>query len=118
MATGDLGTPIPSTNAALAPLGDALGALATQMRDRIQQLQTEQHALRMAVDGLDDAVLLLEDGRVALANRKTGLLLRGSAQGIEGRSLAESGLPASLVAAIEGHLAEDAPATIDLGPAP
>lgn len=118
MAAGDLGTPIPSTNAALAPLGDALGALATQMRDRIQQLQTEQHALRMAVDGLDDAVLLLEDGRVALANRKTGLLLRGSAQGIEGRSLAESGLPASLVAAIESHLAEDAPATIDLGPDP
>lgn len=117
MASGDLGTPIPPTNAALAPLGDALGVLATQMRDRIQQLQTERQALRMAVDGLDDAVLLLEQGRVALANRKTGLL-RGSTHGIEGRLLADSGLPASLVAAIEGRLTEAAPATIDLGPDP
>lgn len=118
MADGDLGTPIPPTNAALAPLGEALAALATQMRDRIQQLQTEQHALRMAVDGLDDAVVLLEDGRVALANRKTGLLLRGSAQTIEGRALAESGLSASLVAAIEDHLLDNAPATVELGPDP
>ncbi|MHB1136608.1 MAG: sensor histidine kinase [Coriobacteriia bacterium] len=118
MAAGDLNSPVPATRGALAPLGEALDSLGQQMRDRITTLELERESLRLAVDGLSDAVLLLDGGRIEVVNREAALLMRAGSVGLEGRDLDAAGLPASLAAAIDAHLGDDQPATIDLGPDP
>lgn len=118
MAAGDLSSPVPATRGALAPLGDALDSLGQQMRDRITTLELEQRSLRLAVDGLSDAVLLLDGGRIEVVNREATLLMRAGSGTIEGRSLDDAGLPASLAAAISAHLSDDQPATVEIGPDP
>lgn len=118
MAAGDLGARVPATRGALAPLGQALDSLGQQMRDRITTLELERQALRLAVDGLSDAVLLLDGGRIEVVNREATLLMRGGAGTVEGRTLDAAGLPASIAAAIGAHLSDDQPATIEMGPDP
>lgn len=118
MAAGDLSSPVPTTRGALAPLGEALDSLGQQMRDRITTLELERQALRMAVDGLSDAVLLLDGGRIEVVNREATLLMRSGSGTAEGRSLDSAGLTASLAAAVGAHLGDDQPETVDLGPDP
>ena len=118
MAAGDLTSPVPTTRGALAPLGEALETLGQQMRDRITTLEHEQQSLRLAVDGLSDAVLLLDGGRIEVVNREATLLMRSASGPVEGRVLDAVGLPASLVAAISAHLGDDQPATVEIGPDP
>lgn len=118
MASGDLSTPVHDTTPALAPLSNALATLGDQMRDRIGEIERERESLRLVVDGLSDAVLLVEGGSVTLANRVAGTLLRGSAVQITGKPLDAIGLPASLESAIASHIDEAEPATVDLGPDP
>lgn len=118
MASGELSTPVPSTTPALAPLSDALAALGDQMRDRIEEIERERESLRLVVDGLSDAVFLVEDGRVTLANRVARTLLRGAPAQITGKPLGQIGLTASLESAIASHIDDAEPATVDLGPDP
>jgi len=118
MASGDLSTPVHGTTPALAPLSNALATLGDQMRDRIGEIERERESLRLVVDGLSDAVLLVEGGSVTLANRVAGTLLRGSPVQITGKPLDAIGLPASLESAIASHIDEAGPATVDLGPDP
>jgi len=118
MASGDLSTPVHDTTPALAPLSNALATLGDQMRDRIGEIERERESLRLVVDGLSDAVLLVEGGSVTLANRVAGTLLRGSPVQITGKPLDAIGLPASLESAIASHIDEAEPATVDLGPDP
>ncbi|MCK8115573.1 HAMP domain-containing sensor histidine kinase [Anaerosoma tenue] len=118
MASGDLSTPVHGTTPALAPLSNALATLGDQMRDRIGEIERERESLRLVVDGLSDAVLLVEGGSVTLANRVAGTLLRGSPVQITGKPLDAIGLPASLESAIASHIDEAEPATVDLGPDP
>ncbi len=118
MASGELSTPVPSTTPALAPLSDALATLGDQMRDRIEEIERERESLRLVVDGLSDAVFLVEDGHVTLANRVARTLLRGAPAQITGKPLDAIGLTASLASAIASHIDDVEPATVDLGPDP
>lgn len=118
MASGDLSSPVPATRGALAPLAEALDSLGQQMRGRIATLELEQRSLRLAVDGLSDAVLLLDGDTIEVVNHEATLLMRGASATLGGRTLSAAGLPESLAAAIGEHLRDDRPATVDIGPDP
>lgn len=118
MADGDLTTPVPAGDSALAPLADALGDLRDQLRDRLDALETEQRTLRIALDGLGDAVLLFDAGSVRFANRALRTLFRVPPGELRGRALAGLGLPASIEAVIAEGLTSSETRTADLGPDP
>ncbi len=118
MADGDLAAAVPREAGALKPLADSLTDLRDQLRGRIGDLEAEQRTLRVALDGLDDAVLMLDGGRVRFANRALSSLFRGAATGARGRSIHDLGLPASLAAAVSARLESTSPGTDDLGPDP
>lgn len=118
MASGELSTPVPSTTPTLAPLSEALVTLGAQMRDRIGEIEQERESLRLVVDGLSDAVFLVEDGTVTLANLVAATLLRGAPAQITGKPLSAIGLTASLESAIASHIDDPEPATVDVGPDP
>lgn len=117
MASGNLNASVPDESGALAPLAEALARLRAQLRDRIGALETEQTNLHAVLDGLQDAVFLLEDEHITLANRSAAeifpLVLT-----LRGRSLADSGLPASLVTAVRENLFGDESACTEIGPDP
>ncbi|MEN6429901.1 MAG: histidine kinase dimerization/phospho-acceptor domain-containing protein, partial [Coriobacteriales bacterium] len=118
MAAGDLTSPIPAGSGPLEPLASALKQLREQMRERIDALESERKSLRSVVDGLQDAVLLLEDDVITLHNRAAVLLLRSRPAELQGRRLADTPLSASLVAAIKSALAEGGTVLRDLAPDP
>lgn len=118
MAGGDLGAAVPTTPGALAPLSDALGTLRDELRARIGALEAEEQTLRLVLDGLTDAVFLLDGGRVRMANRALAVMFRLRPGDLAGRELADVGLPASLVAAIASRLNSRQTSSADLGPDP
>lgn len=101
MAAGDLSTPIGDEAGELGVLSSALSDLKRQMRSRVTALETERGELRAILDGLPEAVFLLEDGRVAVANAAASRMFRAPASGWQDCVLAETSLPASLVGTIE-----------------
>ncbi|MBN2404336.1 MAG: PAS domain-containing protein, partial [Coriobacteriia bacterium] len=100
------------------PLAEALGGLRTQLQDRIGALESEQANLHAVLDGLQDAVLLLEDRNVRVANRAASSLFALPPGKIEDRPLAQSGLPASIVTAIIDGLSAEKPTSSEIGPDP
>ncbi len=118
MADGDLSSPVPESDGALAPLAGALGDLRDQLRERLDALEGEQRTLRHALDGLSDAVLLLDGETVRLANRALKTMFRVVPGDLRGRPLSDLGLPAPIEAAITDGLASGAGANVDLGPDP
>lgn len=118
MAEGDLTVPVPRVDGELAGLGDALAELGDRVRTTIGALEGEQAALRTALDGLEDAVFLLEGETILFANTAAGRLFKTPAVGWRGSLLAASGLPASLCAATAEMLASPKRSVRDLGPDP
>lgn len=118
MASGDLVASVPNEPGALAPLADALTRLRAQLRERIGALEIEQTNLRAVLDGLDDAVLLLDGERVTISNRAAGELFNLSPYDSGQQTLAGSGLPASVVSAIRSNLQDKKRSTVELGPDP
>ena len=118
MAEGDLSSPVPDDDASLAPLSEALKRLGGQMRERIAALEAEQRTLRLVLDGLSDAVLLLEDDRVVLANHALTAMFRLPPVNTRGRTLSEIGLPASVAGAIAARLDAAEPVSAEVGPDP
>ena len=118
MADGDLSSPIPDDDAALAPLAEALDRLRGQTRDRIDTMEAEQRTLRLVLDGLSDAVLLLEGDSVVLANRALTAMFRLRPVSARGRMLSDLGLPASVESAIVALLGHTEPASAEIGPDP
>lgn len=94
MAAGDLLSAVPTEAGELAILSNALSDLARQMRGRLDDLEAEQRTQRTVLDGLEDAVFLLQDGSVLFANHSAGTLFRQPHGGWHGRLFAECGLPA------------------------
>lgn len=117
MAAGNLNASVPDESGALAPLAGALTRLRTQLRDRIGALEAEQVNLHAVVDGLEDAVFLVEGERITISNRAATELFP-LALTLQGRSLAASGLPASLSAAIRDGLEGDTTSCTEIGPDP
>lgn len=118
MAAGDLAIAVPRQSGPLEPLADALARLRAQLRERIGALETQRADLRAVLDGLDDAVLLLEGRTVRIANRAVHVRFRPAAEDLAGRDLAETGLPAPAVAAVTARLDAAEPSTVELAPDP
>jgi len=118
MAAGDLAVAVPREAGSLAPLSDALMRLRTQLRERIGTLENERSDLRTVLDGLDDAVLLLEGRNIRVANHAVRSLLTTGSGDLAGLDLASSGLPAPAIATVLTNL--DTPETriIELDPDP
>ena len=74
------------------------------MRDRVQGLEAERRDLRAVLDGVADAMFLVEGERVTLANDAATSLFDAPFGGWAGRRLDDRVLPASLAAAIDGLL--------------
>ncbi len=118
MASGDLATGIPAESGALEPLSEALSQLRAQMRSRIDDLEAEQRSLRTVIDGLTDAVYLFDGERVHLANRAATTMFRAAPAEVRGRTIAETGVPAPVAAAVADALGKDVPIVSEIGPDP
>jgi two-component system phosphate regulon sensor histidine kinase PhoR len=119
MADGDLSSPVPVDDPALAPLSSALARLGSQMRDRISALEADERTLRLVLDGLSDAVILLEGDRVVLANKALHAMFHMPPINTHGRMLTDLGLPTSVEGAIAARLASHhAGAAAEIGPDP
>jgi two-component system phosphate regulon sensor histidine kinase PhoR len=114
MADGNLGVEVPRASGDLQTLADALTTLRDQMRARLEALDAEGRTLRAALDGLGDAVFLLEGETVVLANRAASTLFRAPTAGWTQASIGAAGLPAPLAAAIQARCTLDTADTIEL----
>ncbi|PKQ15401.1 MAG: hypothetical protein CVT67_09715 [Actinobacteria bacterium HGW-Actinobacteria-7] len=103
MADGDLSVVVPTVPTDLEGLADALAALRNQMRARIEALESEKVTLRTTLDGLGEAVLLLEGADIRLANAAASRLFRTPVGGWRNTPLSAAGLPGGLEAAIDAH---------------
>jgi signal transduction histidine kinase len=81
-------------------------------------MEAEQRTLRLVLDGLSDAVLLLEGDSVVLANRALTAMFRLRPVSARGRMLSDLGLPASVESAIVALLGHTEPASAEIGPDP
>lgn len=118
MAAGDLTVPIPPVPSDLEALADSLETLKRQMRAKLEAIDAERLTLRATLDGLSDAVFVLQDQVVVLANRQAGLMFRVPAVGWTGARLEASGLPVSVAAAVSKRSQTRDSTPIDLEPDP
>ena len=99
-------------------LARALDDLRNQIRARIDELVGEQRTLRTGLDGMPDAVFLLEDRKIRFANSAASRIFVPPAGGWKRREIEEAGLPASLVALIERGLHNGSMDPEEIGPDP
>lgn len=118
MASGNLDVEMPDVPSDLVPLADALTTLRRQMRARLTALEAEQKTLRTALNGLSDAVFLLDDDVIRYANSAAGRIFRMPASGWRGAALHSAGLPESLVGSITEHLGSTPSFITELDPDP
>jgi two-component system phosphate regulon sensor histidine kinase PhoR len=119
MAGGNLSADVPSdVPTDLHVLATALETLRRQMRSRLDALEAEQRTLRTALDGLSDAVFLLEDDTIRYANDAAGRIFRTPAAGWRDQAVDDVGLPAPLSSAIEEHAFSERPFSAELEPDP
>lgn len=118
MAGGNLSAEVPEVPTDLAELARALASLRDQMRMRLDALEAEKLTLKTAVDGLTDAVILIDSGVIRLANNSSDLMFRRPAGGWRDTPLASAGLPGAVESAIEAHLADTSPIALELDPDP
>ena len=118
MAEGDMGVEIPQPSGELGILAQSLTDLRVQIRQRINELETEERSLRSALDGLQDAVFLLGDHTIRFANEAASHLFGAPADGWQGRPVLQSGLPASLSTRMFDLATSTTPQTEEIGPDP
>jgi len=118
MAEGDLTLEIPEVPRSLSTLADSLTTLRDQMRARIGALEAEQRTLRTTLNGLTDAVFLLDGSLIHYANDAAERLFRAPSDGFRDVELSATGLPASLIGAVREHLGDSRPFSADLRPDP
>jgi two-component system phosphate regulon sensor histidine kinase PhoR len=118
MAAGDLSTALPEVPSDVAPLAHALDDLRNQIHARIDDLVSEQRTLRTGLDGIPDAVFLLENGSIRFTNSAASRIFTPPTGGWKKRSIDEVGLPASLVGVIESGIAEGTSQSAEIGPDP
>ncbi len=114
MADGDLTVEMPEVPTDLQGLADALTTLRDQMRMRLGALEAEKLTLKTALDGLTDAVLLLDGTTIQLANTSADRMFRMPAGGWRDTQVAQAGLPAAVEVAIGTHRAESSPVAVEL----
>ncbi|MBS3973613.1 MAG: GHKL domain-containing protein [Actinobacteria bacterium] len=100
ISAGNLSVSVRSEDAELAPLSEALAELKEYMKIRFGELQSERQNLRIVLDGLADAVFLLEGEIITFANSAAGRIFRTPVAGWAGQSIASTPLPTSVVSAV------------------
>jgi len=100
IAAGNLSVCMHKEDAELAPISEALADLKEHMKFRLGELQSERQNLRIVLDGLADAVFLLEDEVITFANNAAGKIFRTPATGWTGQVIGATPLPASVISAI------------------
>lgn len=119
MAAGNLSAPLEPTPGTLAPLAESLTYLREQLRTRIVQLETERTRLQEVIDGLGDAVLLVESHVIVACNSTAGKLFAASAgESLVGRSTASLAGAEALRAAVREAISADTPTETIVGPTP
>lgn len=118
MADGDLRAAVPAVAGELGGLADALVTLRDRMRTTIGELESGQATLRTVLDGLGDAVFLVDGDTIEVANRAASMMFRPPASGWRGAALHEAGLPASLAADIQARLECGETCSGEVGPDP
>jgi two-component system, OmpR family, phosphate regulon sensor histidine kinase PhoR len=118
MAGGNLSVEMPPVPADLAALASSLETLRRQMRARLEALEAERRTLRTALDGLSDAVFLLEGENIRFANDAASRLFRVPGSGWRDSAIDEVGLPESLSAVICTRLAIGRAYAAELEPDP
>jgi two-component system phosphate regulon sensor histidine kinase PhoR len=114
MAGGNLSIDVPVVPTDLEQLANALASLRSQMAARLKALEDERLTLRTTLDGLTDAVLLLDGGTIRLANAAADRMLRRPPGGWPDTPLVSAGLPGGIVSAIESHGSSSGPSSVDL----
>lgn len=119
MARGDLSARLDRVRGPLEPLAESLSYLRDQLQRRVAQLETERTRLQEVIDGLDDAVLLVEGGVIKASNR-AALDLFGSPyeRTLAGRDVTTIVGPEALKTAVLGALEADTPTEVSVGPTP
>jgi two-component system phosphate regulon sensor histidine kinase PhoR len=118
MADGNLAVEMPSMPTDLEALAASLETLRRQMRSRLDALESEQRTLRTALDGLTDAVFLLDGCEIQYANGAADRMFHAPARGWRDASIDSVGLPASLSATICAHLGDPLGFSAELEPDP
>lgn len=118
MAAGNLSVEVPEVPGDLQVLANSLTTLRNQMRARIDALEAEQRTLRTTLDGLTDAVFLLDLGMIQYANGAAGRLFRAPATGWRRLDIRKAGLPEPVSAAIVSGLGGSQPRATELDPDP
>lgn len=107
LAAGSLATPVPKEAGELAVLSEALSSLGANIRERMALLEDEKADLRTVLNGLNDGVLLLEEGRVRLANDGASSLFGAPPGGWRDAALSSDVVPASLSREVGERLGDE-----------
>lgn len=118
MAAGNLSVRIPDVPTDLNVLAQSLQMLKNQMRARLEALEAERRTLRSTLDGLNDAVIVLEGDTVRLANREADRMFRRPVSGWEGTRLESSSLPASVASVVMARASSGDSDPVELEPDP
>lgn len=118
MAGGDLTAELPDVPADLTPLASALSTLRAQMRTRLDALESEKRSLAATLDGLTNAVLVLDGRTIALANSTAGRMFKAPRSGWRGTDVEAAGLPAPVSNAIVSRMAGNDTEPLELEPDP
>lgn len=116
IAAGDLQVVIGRETGAFEPMAIALATLKEHIRSIEEVHLGEKQDLRRALDGFDDAVLLVDADLIQYANSSAGRLLGMPVTVLVGRTIDTVDLPASIAAGI-GALTDDR-VVIESGPDP
>lgn len=119
MARGDLSARLDRVHGPLGPLAESLSYLRDQLQRRVAQLEGERARLQEVIDGLDDAVLLVENGVIKASNR-AALDLFGDpyARTLAGREVTTISGPETLRSAVLEALEADCRTEMSVGPTP
>lgn len=116
IASGNLQVVIGREEGAFEPMATSLANMREYIRSIEEVHQAEKQDLRRALDGFDDAVLLVDAGVIQYANSSAGRLLGAPVSALVGRTIDGVDLPASIAAGI-GALAGER-VVIESGPDP
>lgn len=118
MSEGDLSVQVPEGGGDLGAVSSALASLRDRVHETISGLESARAMLATVLDGMPDAVFLVDGERVDYANQAVTCLFGAPASGWTGATLGPPEVPASLSAAIGRLLGTPNGGSDSVGPDP